>query len=45
MLVVCCVGSGLCDVLITRSEEFYQLYVGVFDCVCVWPSNPNNDAV
>ena len=25
MLVVCCVGSGLCDELITRSEKSYRL--------------------
>jgi hypothetical protein len=30
---VCCVGSDLCDVLITRSEEFYRVCVCV--CVCV----------
>ena len=24
---VCCVGSGLCDGLITRPEEFYQLFL------------------
>jgi 3-polyprenyl-4-hydroxybenzoate decarboxylase len=30
MFTVCCVGSGLSDVLITRSEEPYRLYV----CVC-----------
>ena len=29
VLVVCCVGSGLCDGLITRSEESYLV------CVCV----------
>jgi hypothetical protein len=34
MLVVCCVGRGLCDVLIIRSGEFYQVYEGVSDCVC-----------
>jgi hypothetical protein len=27
---VCCVGSGLCDELITRSEESYS------ECVCVY---------
>jgi hypothetical protein len=26
---VCCVGSGICDMLITRPEESYRL------CVCV----------
>jgi hypothetical protein len=29
VFVVCCVGSGLCDKLITRSEESYRV------CVCV----------
>ena len=27
MFVVCCVGSGLCDVMINRSEESYKGYV------------------
>jgi hypothetical protein len=27
--VVCCVGSGLCDELITRSEESYRVCVSV----------------
>jgi hypothetical protein len=31
LFVVCCVGSGLCDRLITRPEESY----GVCVCVCV----------
>jgi hypothetical protein len=26
--VVCCVGSGLCDLLMARSEEYYRM------CVC-----------
>ena len=30
--VVCCVGSDLCDELITRSEESYWVCV----CVCVF---------
>jgi hypothetical protein len=30
---VCCVGFGLCDGLITRSEESYRVCVCV--CVCV----------
>jgi len=29
MFVVCCVCRGLCDELITRSEESYRV------CVCV----------
>jgi hypothetical protein len=29
VLVVCCVGSGLCDGLITRSEEPYRV------CLCL----------
>ena len=33
VFVVCCVGSGLCDGLITRSEESYRVCVCV--CVCV----------
>jgi len=32
VFVVCCVGSGLCDGLITRAEESYRVCV----CVCVW---------
>jgi len=31
VFVLCCVGSGLCDELITHSEEFYRVSV----CVCV----------
>ena len=31
LFVVCCVGSGLCDGLITFSEEFYRLIVSVYD--------------
>jgi hypothetical protein len=37
VLVMCCVGSGLCDRLITRSGESYC--VCVFVCVCVCVSN------
>jgi hypothetical protein len=33
VLVMCCVGSGLCDELIIRSGESYQV------CVCVYVSN------
>ena len=29
MFVVCCVGSGLCDELITRSEESYWVCVSL----------------
>ena len=29
VFVVCCIGSGLCDELITRSEEFFRLCVSV----------------
>jgi len=32
VLVVCCVGNGLCDTLITRSEKSHRVYV----CICVW---------
>jgi hypothetical protein len=34
--VVCCVGSGLCDELITHSEEPYRFCVHVCVCVCVF---------
>ena len=33
VFVVCCVGSDLCDELITRPEESHRLCVRV--CVCV----------
>ena len=39
---VCCVGSGLCDVLIPRSEESYRLYVCV--CVCDLGTSTNGTA-
>ena len=32
---MCCVGTGLCNKLITRSEESYQVCVCVCVCVCV----------
>ena len=45
VFVVCCAGSGVCDGLVTRSEESYRVcvcvcvcvsnYVCVSDCVCV----------
>jgi hypothetical protein len=35
IFVVCCVGSGLCDELITRSEESYQACARARVCVCV----------
>jgi hypothetical protein len=38
-LVVCCVGSGLCNRLITRSEESYRVRVSN----CVWSGNLNNE--
>ena len=28
-----CVGSGRCDEVITRTEEFYWMFVCVFVCV------------
>jgi hypothetical protein len=31
VFLVCCVGNGLFDKLITQSEDSYQVYV----CVCV----------
>ena len=34
VFAVCCAGSGLCDELITRSEEYYRVCVCVL-CVCV----------
>jgi hypothetical protein len=34
VIVVCCVGSGLCDGLITRSGESYCMCLCV--CVCVY---------
>jgi len=33
---VCCVGSGLCDELIARSEESYRM--------CAWSRNLNSEA-
>jgi len=36
--VVCCVGSGLCDQLITYSEESYRV------CVWVWSRNLISEA-
>jgi len=35
VFVVCCVGSGLSDGLLTRSEESYRVCVRVRVCVCV----------
>jgi len=35
VVVVCLVGSGVCDELVTRSEESYQVCVP--NCVCVSP--------
>ena len=32
VFVVCCVGSGLCDGLITRPEESYRLWCVVVVC-------------
>ena len=42
MFVVCCVGSVLCDELITHSGESYSVCVCV--CVCVWYRNLNHKA-
>ena len=36
MFVVCSVGSGLCDKLITSLEESYRVCVCVCVCVCVY---------
>jgi hypothetical protein len=48
VFVVCCVISGLCDKLITRSEESYRVCVFVCVCVCVssgvWSRNLKNKA-
>jgi hypothetical protein len=48
VFVVCCVGSGLCGGLITRSEELHHVCVCVCVCVwvsnCVWSRNQNNEA-
>ena len=30
-----CVGTGLCDQLIARPEEFYRVFTFVCVCVCV----------
>jgi len=35
LFVVCCLGSGLCDELITLSEESYRARALVCVCVCV----------
>ena len=42
---VCCVGSDLCDELITCSEDTYRLCVCVCVRACVRSINLNNDAV
>ena len=34
LFVACCVGSGVCDGLITRPEESYRVCVCVCVCVC-----------
>jgi len=31
-IVVCCAGIGLCDRLVTRTEEFYRVHRA---CACV----------
>ena len=43
---VCCVGSGLCEKLITRVGESYRVYVCVCVCVklCVLSRNIKNEA-
>ena len=35
VFVVCCVRIGLCDVLITSSDESYRVSVSEWECVCV----------
>ena len=32
--VVCCAGNGLCDGLITRSEEPYCIYIYIYMLLC-----------
>ena len=43
VFVVCCVGRGLCDGLITRSEETCHVCVCVSNCG--WSRNLYNEAV
>ena len=40
LVLVCCAGSGLCDGLITCSEEPYRMCASNF----VWSRNPENEA-
>jgi hypothetical protein len=35
VFVTCCAGSGLCDELITLSQEFYQTRARARVCTCV----------
>jgi len=42
VFVVCCVGSVLCDVLVTRSEESYRV-VSVSNCV--WSRDLNKQSL
>jgi hypothetical protein len=39
-IIVCCLGSGLCDGLITFSEESYRVY----ESNCAWFWHLNNEA-
>jgi len=40
---VCCVGNGLCDRHVTRSEEPYRARARVCVSNCVSPSNLSNN--
>jgi hypothetical protein len=41
VIVVCCVGSGFCDGLITRPEESYRVYVCLSDYA--WSRNLDSE--
>ena len=43
LFVVCCVGSGLCDGLITLTEEFYRVCVSVCDLETSTVRRPRTD--
>jgi hypothetical protein len=35
VFVGCCVGSGLCDGLIARSENPYHMYIYIYMYICI----------